>query len=56
MGLDHGPHLGQRADDLRLGGCRQPLAFVQRQADCFRDREIVALDPSQLGPGHDARP
>src|SRR5271166_2865049 len=44
------------ADDLRLSGCRQPFALVQRQADGFRDREIVALNPGHLGLGHGARP
>jgi hypothetical protein len=38
------------ADDLHLGGCRQPLALVQRQADGRGDSK--ALNLHYLGLGH----
>jgi hypothetical protein len=38
------------------GWCRhQPLALIQRRAESFWDREIVALNARHLRLGHDTR-
>ena len=44
------------ADDLRLSGRRQPLAFIKRQAEGLQGRDIVPLDPRHLDLRHGARP
>ena len=51
--LAHYGHLG--TDNLHPGGRHKPLALIQRQAESFGDREIVALDLRHLRLRDDTR-